>query len=103
MTNSGKCAKIIAMKINPEESFEDWSKRVQQYEYGHALQRLAEGDNIDSVFESMAMRIQQKLMHPVFIALRNKPIAFDLEASKKAYEEAYLSKNGPKSDHVSDD
>jgi glutamyl-tRNA reductase len=91
------------MKINPEESFEDWAKRVQQYEYGHALQRLAEGNDIDTVFEAMAMRIQQKLMHPIFIAIKNKPIDFDIEASKKAYEEAYLNKNGPKPDHLTDD
>jgi glutamyl-tRNA reductase len=91
------------MKIHPEESFENWAKRVQQYEYGHALQRLAEGTDIDTVFEDMAMRIQQKLMHPIFIAIKNKPIEFDLTASKKAYKEAYLDKNGPKSDHVSED
>jgi hypothetical protein len=91
------------MKINPEESFEDWAKRVQQYEYGHALQRLAEGHDIDTVFEAMAMRIQQKLMHPIFIAIKNKPVDFDLEASKKAYKEAYLDKNGPKPDHLTED
>jgi hypothetical protein len=42
-------------------------------------------------------------MHPIFIAIKNKPIEFDLTASKKAYKEAYLDKNGPKSDHVSED
>ena len=91
------------MRIKPGESFESWASRVQKYEYGYALQRIAEGDNIDAIFESMATRIQQKLMHPVFVALKNKPTEIDIEASKKAYEEAYLSKNGPKSDHVSDD
>lgn len=91
------------MRIKPGESYENWASRVQQYEYGHALQRIAEGDDIDTVFDSMAVRIQQKLMHPVIIALKNKPVEFDSEASKKAYKEAYLNKNGPKSDHVSED
>jgi hypothetical protein len=91
------------MRIKPGESFENWATRVQQYEYGYALQRLAEGQDINVVFEAMAMRIQQKLMHPVFTALRNKTIEIDLTASKKAYEEAYLKKNGPKSDHVTED
>jgi glutamyl-tRNA reductase len=91
------------MRIKPGESFESWASRVQQYEYGYALQRIAEGNSVDTIFESMAMRIQQKLMHPVFVALKNKPTEIDIEASKKAYEEAYLSKNSPKSDHVSED
>jgi glutamyl-tRNA reductase len=91
------------MRIKPGESFESWAARVQQYEYGYALQSIAEGHNIDEVFESMAKRIQQKLMHPVIVALKNKPVEFDSEASKKAYKEAYLNKNGPKSDHVSED
>jgi hypothetical protein len=91
------------MRIKLGESFESWANRVQQYEYGHALQRIAEGHNIDVVFESMAARIQQKLMHPVFTALKNRTIEVDLTASKKAYKEAYLDKNGPKSDHVSED
>ena len=91
------------MRIKSGESFESWANRVQQYEYGYALQRVAEGHNIDVVFEEMSVRIQQKLMHPIFVALKNKPIELDIEASKKAYEEAYLSKNGPKSDHVSED
>ena len=91
------------MRIKPGESIESWANRVQQYEYGYALQRIAEGHNIDIVFESMAMRIQQKLMHPVLVALKANPVEFDAEVSKKAYKEAYLNKNGPKSDHVSED
>ena len=91
------------MRIKPGESLESWANRVQQYEYGYALQRIAEGQNIDIVFESMAMRIQQKLMHPVLIALKTKPVEFDVEVSKKAYKEAYLNKNSPKPDHVNED
>lgn len=91
------------MRIKPDESYENWATRVQQYEYGYALQRLAEGHDINIVFESMAMRIQQKLMHPIIIALKNAPVEFDAEVSKKAYKEAYLNKNGPKSDHVNED
>jgi glutamyl-tRNA reductase len=91
------------MRIKPGESFESWANRVQQYEYGHALQRIAEGHNIDIVFESMAMRIQQKLMHPIIVAIKDVPLSYDLAENKKAYKEAYLDKNGPKSDHVNED
>jgi glutamyl-tRNA reductase len=91
------------MRINPGETYESWAKRVQQYEYGYALQQVAKGQDINVVMEAMAARIQQKMLHPVLQAMRENTAPADMEASKKAYEEAYLKNNSPKSDHVSDD
>jgi len=60
------------MRIKPDESKEDWAKRVQQYEYGYALQQIAKGEDLNLVMEAMGARIQQKLLHPVFRAIREK-------------------------------
>ena len=92
------------MKYNPDESYEDWSKRVQMFENGHALQRLANGEAVDKVLEDMARRITEKLIHPIIkeidkIAIDN----YNAEAEKQHYEESYLKKFAPKADHVLDD
>jgi hypothetical protein len=42
-------------------------------------------------------------MHPIIVAIKDVPLSYDLAENKKAYKEAYLDKNGPKSDHVSED
>jgi glutamyl-tRNA reductase len=49
---------------------EDWAERVRKFEYGHALQQLAKGQDLNLVMEAMAMRIQQKIMHPIIIELK---------------------------------
>lgn len=91
------------MRINPGETQESWAKRVQQYEYGYALQQVAKGHDINVVMEAMAARIQQKILHSLIQGIKENGVPVDMEVSKKAYEEAYLKNNSPKSDHVSDD
>lgn len=49
---------------------EAWAERVRKYELGHALQQVARGQDINVVMEAMSARIQQKILHPVFIALK---------------------------------
>jgi len=95
--------KIENMRMNKNEPYEEWMERVRAFELEIAKKELAKGHPVDEVLQRMSDRITQKLLHPVLMHIKdsNKPI--DLEASKKAYEEAYLSKNGPKSDHVSED
>lgn len=91
------------MRINPGETYESWAKRVQQYEYGYALQQVAKGEDLNLVMEAMAARIQQKLLHPVFRAIReNSGSDYDPVAAKRAYEEAYQN-IGRVADHVVDD
>jgi len=91
------------MRIKPDESKEDWAKRVQQFEYGYALQRIAQGDAVDLVLDEMSKRITQKLIHPFIQDIKNAPKPeFDLTASKQSYKEKYLDKTKPAADQVSE-
>lgn len=49
---------------------EQWAERVRQYEYGHALQQLAQGQDLNLVMEAMAARIQQKMLHPILVKIK---------------------------------
>ena len=91
------------MRIEPNETYEEWANRVREFELDHARKELAKGVPVEEVLEWMSKRINQKLLHPVLTAIKNQPISYDSEASKKAYEEAYLKKNSPKPDHLTDD
>ena len=89
------------MKQREGESYEDWAKRVQMYEHGWAMQRIAEGNTVDSVLEDMSKRITQKLLHPLYKEISKSIIStYDAEAGKKEYEEKYLKYRTPVADHV---
>jgi len=82
------------MRKQPDETLEQWAIRVQQYEYGHALKDVASGQDIDTVMEKMSVRIRQKLLHPIIAEIKQSTNqTFDLEATKKSYEEAYKKIN----------
>ena len=92
------------MRIQPNETLEQWASRVQKYEHGHALMRIAQGESIEIVLEEMSRRIVDKLKHPILDVIRNSWVSeYDLEKSKKSYEENYLSKMPPRADHVEND
>lgn len=92
------------IRIQPDETFEEWVERVRKFEYGFALQQIALGEDPTKVMEEMAKRMAQKIMHPVYKAIKDSSvITIDLEESRKQYEENYLSKVKPRADHVSDD
>jgi len=88
------------MKINPGESMEAWAARVEMFEKGRALQRIAQGDDPALVMEDMSRRIMEKLLHPILNAIRESvPDDFDMEKSRREYEE--IMKNVEKAaDHV---
>jgi glutamyl-tRNA reductase len=89
------------VKQREGESYEDWAKRVQMYEHGWAMQRIAEGNTVDSVLEDMSKRITQKLLHPLYKEISKSIIStYDAEAGKKEYEEKYLKYRTPVADHV---
>lgn len=48
-----------------------WAERVRQYELGYALQQLAKGQDLNVVMEAMASRIQQKILHPIIVEIKN--------------------------------
>ena len=95
------------MKYKPGESLEDWSKRVQLFEYGLALQELAQGKDIKQIMENMAKRISNKMMHPVVTGLIHGELSEDtkreLEISKERYQREYIDRFAVKPDHILDD
>jgi glutamyl-tRNA reductase len=91
------------MRINPDETYEQWTDRVRQFELQYARQQLAKGVPVDQVLARMSDRIQQKILHPIIVAIKDVPISYDLTENKKAYRKAYLNKNSAKPDHVSED
>ena len=66
-----------------------------------AMRLIAKGKDKEEVLEEYSKRIAEKLLHPLYPALF-KPVGYDVEESKRKYEESYLSKHGPIADHVSD-
>lgn len=93
------------MRVKPNESFEDWSDRVIEFETAVAKQKLINGVDQDSVLESMAERVQNKILYYLIVEIRQQAssIPFDLEENKKRYQLEYLDKNKPKPDHVSNE
>ena len=89
------------MRKREDESYEAWCKRVEMYEHGCALQRIAEGDHIDQVLDDMSRKILQKLLHPLYDEIRKSSnTTYNVEASRKEYEEKYLKRCSPAADHV---
>lgn len=88
------------MRPNADEDFHSWSERVAMYEKGYALQRIAQGENVETVMEDMSRRITQKLLHPIFKLIKeNASTPFDAEKSKANYEAA-MKYHEPVADHV---
>ena len=89
------------MKMREGELYEDWCKRVQMYEHGWAMQRIAEGEPVDQVMEQMSQRIMQKLMHPIYSDIKNSVgNTYNSEQAKADYAEKYLKNRAPVADHV---
>ena len=82
---------------------ESWASRVEMFEKGRALQRIAKGDDTATVMEDMSRRIAEKLLHPILNAIRESvPNDFDVEKNRREYEESM--KNVEKAaDHVDAD
>jgi glutamyl-tRNA reductase len=90
------------MRYKDGESFEDWLERVRIYEYGIALQRIANGEVAEVVLEEMAGKIVKKGLHPILMAIRSAPTNYDVEEGRRRYSEAIKGK-GASSDHVVED
>jgi glutamyl-tRNA reductase len=80
------------MRYEKGESYEHWAERVHKYEYGHALQRIANGEDTDLVLEQMSKRVVEKMMYPLRLALKNVDKPYDASVSRKRYEESYLNR-----------
>ena len=86
------------MKPKQDESYQSWAERVRMFEQGRALQRIAQGDEVNIVMEDMARRIVDKMLHPIFKELQVVS-DIDIAESRRSYQEA-MSKVGPAADHV---
>jgi glutamyl-tRNA reductase len=86
------------MKPKQDESYQSWAERVRMFEQGRALQRIAQGDDVNIVMEDMARRIVDKMLHPIYRELHVvDPI--DIEESRRTYYET-MARVGPAADHV---
>lgn len=59
------------MKKVQNESFLNWSERVQKFEYQHAKHLINKGTDINMVLELMAIRIQKKILHYIITEIKN--------------------------------
>ena len=86
------------------ESYEDWLERIDQFERGVALQRLAKGEDRDIVLEDFSKRITNKMKHALFDVIKTNMVSnFDVEKSRKDYENRFLKNREFIADHVSDE
>ena len=82
---------------------ESWASRVEMYEKGKALQRIANGDDPATVMEDMSRGITSKLLHPILTAIRESvPDNFDVDENRREYEEVMKNIETP-ADHVDAD
>ena len=91
------------MKQLPNETYEQWTKRVEQYEFGRALMRLAQGDDPETVMTESSYRIMKKLQHPVIQAISDSAVTgYNSDHSLEQYRRNYIDRFGPKPDHIKD-
>jgi glutamyl-tRNA reductase len=82
---------------------ESWAARVEMFEKGRALQRIANGDDPAEVMEDMSRGITSKLLHPILTAIRESvPDNFDVDENRREYEEVMKNIEKP-ADHVDAD
>jgi glutamyl-tRNA reductase len=93
----------VSLRIRPDESFESWANRVNDFELDRARKRIGKGEDVNLVLDEMSKAITQKLLHPIITAIRESTTTYDVKASKQAYEDYYIKKVGARADHVQDD
>jgi|688.fasta_scaffold00278_22 hypothetical protein len=86
------------MKIKDGETFEQWSERVRQFEFGYAMQALAHGTPADTILEQMSIRITNKMKHYILICIK-VPYSYDVNKNKLEYEQI-MKLISPVADHV---
>ena len=98
MVNYGSIDVVI--KQEKDESYESWANRAQVFEHDFAVKRIAKGDDVYVVLDEMSKRLMQKLLNPIYTALKESHTVYDNEASIAEYKRIYLDKNKPKADQV---
>ena len=90
------------MKQLPGESYEQWVKRVEQYEFGRALMSLASGVDPEQVMRETSNRMINKFQHPILEAVNAIPSKYSSIESQQHYKTNYQDRFGPKPDHIKD-
>lgn len=91
------------MKPLPDESYESWCKRVEMFEHGNAMMQIAQGRDVETVMEQMSRRMMDKLLHPLFRAIKESSnVVYNSEESKQSYLDK-MKKRGEVADHVVDE
>ena len=91
------------MKYNPDETIEEWSKRVILFEIGNALTRMARKENTEEILSDVSHNITNKLSHPILYTLREsakQDVEKELRESRLRYQKNYLDKFTTKPDHT---
>jgi glutamyl-tRNA reductase len=88
------------VKQLPGESYEQWVQRVEQYEFGRALMRLAQGDDPEQVLKETSDRMINKFQHPILEAINAIPSDYNSTESQQHYKTNYQDRFGPKPDHI---
>ena len=92
------------MKLKHNQSLVDTLNMLVKIENKRALDKIAAGVNIDIVMQELSNRIMDKLYHLEIEEIKkNIQYSYNAENSKKLYEENYLNKSSPKSDHMNED
>jgi hypothetical protein len=92
------------MKPNDNELYEEWCYRARMFEHGVAMQRIAQGEDVELVLEEMTKRLLSKMMHPLFDLAKEEIVNdYDPVKSREEYKRLYLDKMNPVADHVIND
>ena len=86
------------MKIKDGETLEEWSERVRQFEFGYAMQALANGVDPDTVLEQMSVRISNKIKHFIITNIKVHT-EYDSIKGKQEYDEI-MKRTSPVADHT---
>jgi glutamyl-tRNA reductase len=62
------------MKPFPNETYKAWVERATIFEKGRALQRISRGEPVDTVIDEMGRRLMEKLLYPIFKAMRESSV-----------------------------
>lgn len=93
----------MAVEIQPNETFENYSHRVAIYEQGRALMLLAQGHDPETVLDETSRRIVNKLQHPVMQAIHKSVLdSAPPYSTLEDYRRDYINRVGVRADHIRD-
>lgn len=63
----------------------DWIEQVRSIELNKALKEIEAGKDANVVMDSMAKRLNAKLLHPILKEISNVETSFNIEESRAKY------------------